>query len=70
MATTDPIQALRDLVQKRLVELATEMQPKSRRILKELFDGVITQLARLQDAVVELQYRLDHPSKGIHGKKH
>jgi len=51
MPEVDPIQALKDLTHKRFIELATEMQPKSRRALKELFDGVIAQLAVLRDAV-------------------
>ncbi len=51
MAEVDPIQALRDLTQKRFIELATEMQPKTRRALKELFDGVISQLAILRDTL-------------------
>lgn len=51
MAKIDPIQALRELTQKRFVELATEMQPKTRRLLKELFDAVITQLGVLRDSV-------------------
>ncbi len=51
MAEPDAIQALRDLTQKRFIELATEMQPKTRRALKELFDGVIAQLAVLRDTV-------------------
>ena len=51
MAEVDSIQALRDLAHKRFIELATEMQPKTRRALKELFDGVISQLAVLRDAV-------------------
>ncbi len=55
MAEVDPIQALRDLTQKRFVELATEMQPKTRRLLKELFNGVISQVALLRDAVEDLK---------------
>ena len=51
MPELDPIQALKDLTHKRFIELATEMQPKSRRALKELFDGVIAQLAELRDTV-------------------
>lgn len=51
MAEVDPIQALKDLTHKRFIELATEMQPKTRRALKELFDGVISQIAALRDAV-------------------
>ena len=57
MAEVDPIQALRDLTQKRFVELATEMQPKTRRLLKELFDGVTSQLALLRDAVEGLKHK-------------
>ena len=57
MAEADPIQALRDLTRKRFAELATEMQPKSRRLLKELFDGVISQLALLRDAVEDLKHK-------------
>ncbi len=51
MAEADPIQALKGLTHKRFIELATEMQPKTRRALKELFDGVISQLEVLRDAV-------------------
>lgn len=50
MAEVDPIQALRELTRKRFIELATEMQPKTRRALKELFDGVISQLEVLRDS--------------------
>jgi hypothetical protein len=57
MAEVDPIQALRDLTHKRFVELATEMQPKSRRALKELFDGVISQLAALRDAAEDRKHK-------------
>ena len=57
MAKVDQIQALRELTQKRFVELATEMQPKTRRLLKELFDGVISQLAVLQDAMEDLRHK-------------
>ena len=57
MAEVDPIQALRELAQKRFVELATEMQPKTRRLLKELFDGVISQLAVLREAVEDLKHK-------------
>ena len=53
MAEVDPIQALRDLSRKRFIELATELKPKTRQALKSLFDGVIDQLAILQDAVSE-----------------
>ena len=70
MAPQDPIQQLRDLIQKRLVELATEMQPKSRRILKELFKGLIAQTAGLRDAVEELKYTIDRHSHGVKSKKH
>jgi hypothetical protein len=51
MAEIDPIQALKDLTRKRFIELATEMQPKTRRVLKELFDGVISQLEVLHQSV-------------------
>jgi hypothetical protein len=51
MAEVYPIQALKDLTRKRFIELATEMQPKTRRALKELFDGVISQLEVLRDTV-------------------
>jgi hypothetical protein len=51
MAEIDPIQALKDLTRKRFIELATEMQPKTRRVLKELFDGVIAQLEALHQSV-------------------
>jgi hypothetical protein len=57
MAEVDPIQALRDLTQKRFIELATEMQPKTRRLLKELFDGVVSQLSVLRDAVEDLKHK-------------
>jgi hypothetical protein len=57
MADVDPIQALRDLTQKRFVELATEMQPKTRRLLKELFEGVISELAVLRDAMEDLKHK-------------
>jgi hypothetical protein len=57
MAAVDPIQALRDLIQKRFIELATEMPLKSRRALKEILDEVITQLAGLRDAVGDSQHR-------------
>ena len=53
MAEVDPIQALKDLTRKRFVELATEMQPKTRRALKELFDGVISQLEVLRDTAAK-----------------
>ena len=55
MAEVDPIQALRDLTRKRFIELATEMQPKTRRALKELFDGVISQLEVLQNTLKKAQ---------------
>ncbi len=63
MANADPIQALRELMQKRFVELATEMPLKSRRILKEILDGVVTQLAELRDAAGDPQHRSNAPKK-------
>ena len=63
MANADPIQALRELMQKRFVELATEMPLKSRRILKEILDAVVTQLAELRDAVGVSQHPSSAPKK-------
>ncbi len=63
MANVDPIQALRELMQKRFVELATEMPLKSRRALKEILDEVVTQLAGLRDAMGDLQHRSVTPKK-------
>ena len=57
MAEVDPIQALKDLTRKRFIELATEMQPKSRRALKELFDGVLSQLEALRDALEDRKHK-------------
>jgi hypothetical protein len=63
MANADPIQALRELMQKRFVELATEMPLKSRRILKEILDEVVTQLAGLRDSVGVSQHPSSAPKK-------
>jgi hypothetical protein len=62
MAEVDPIQALRDLSQKRFIELATELKPKTRQALKSLIDGVIAQLAVLRDATADMKHQLDHHS--------
>jgi hypothetical protein len=69
MAKVDPIQELSDLTRKRFIELATELQPKTRQALKSLVDGVIAQLAVLRDSVEDVQHRLDHHSHGTHSKK-
>jgi len=69
MAEVDPIQALRDLSQKRFIELATELKPKTRQALKSLFDGVIAQLAELRDAAEDMQHRLDQHSHERQVKK-
>jgi hypothetical protein len=68
MAEVDPIQALSDLIHKRLIEVATEMPLKSRRVLKEILDGIVMQLGELRTSVGELKGRLDHPSKGAKSK--
>jgi hypothetical protein len=69
MAEVDPIQALRDLSQKRFIELATELKPKTRQALKSLFDGVIAQLAVLRGAAEDMQHQLDHHSHERQVKK-
>jgi polyhydroxyalkanoate synthesis regulator phasin len=69
MAVVDPILALRELMRKRFVELATEMPLKSRRALKEILDQVVTQVSNLQEEVEELRRRSAQPKKAAPPKK-
>jgi hypothetical protein len=68
MADVDPILALRELIRKRFVELATEMPQKSRRALKEILDQVVTQVSNLQEEVEELRRRSAQPKKAAPAK--
>jgi hypothetical protein len=68
MADVDPILALRELLRKRFVELATEMPLKSRHALKEIFDLVVTQISNLQEEVAELKHRPASPKKAAPSK--
>jgi hypothetical protein len=69
MADVDPILALRELIRKRFIELATEMPQKYRRALKEILDQVVTQILNLQEEVEELRRRSAQPKKAAPIKK-